>query len=151
MCPYQLCLVALQRADLNPALFNTRRDGTNLECRHTLEGHQLGVVSADVDVTGTLAASSSIDSEIRLWDLASGNCNHVINAGPVNTWTVAFSPDSRLIASGSNTGEVNLFSVESGKRETGLKTLGQFTMSVAYVRCHCGPCLAIAATAHQCS
>lgn len=39
---------------------------------HTLEGHSLGVISVDVNPAGTTAASSSLDSTIRLWNLHTG-------------------------------------------------------------------------------
>lgn len=39
---------------------------------HTLEGHSLGVISTDVNCSGTIAASSSLDSTIRLWNLHTG-------------------------------------------------------------------------------
>lgn len=51
----------------------------------------------------------------------------------VDTWTVAFSPDSRFIATGSHAGKINLIGVESGKKESALDTRGKFTMSIAYV------------------
>ena len=51
----------------------------------------------------------------------------------VDTWTVAFSPDSRLIATGSHAGKISLIGVESGKKESALDTRGKFTMSIAYV------------------
>ena len=40
--------------------------------KNTFEGHQLGIVSTDINKTGTLAASSSLDSHIRIWDLEQG-------------------------------------------------------------------------------
>ena len=48
---------------------------------------------------------------------------------------MAFSPDSRYIATGSHAGKINLIGVESGKKESALDTRGKFTMSIAYV-CH---------------
>jgi len=51
----------------------------------------------------------------------------------VDAWTVCFSPDSKVIASGSHTGKLNLYNVESGKRETQLDTRGKFTLSITYV------------------
>ena len=51
----------------------------------------------------------------------------------MDTWTVAFSPDSRFIATGSHAGKINLIGVESGKKESALDTRGKFTMSIAYV------------------
>ena len=55
----------------------------------------------------------------------------------VDTWTVAFSPDSRYIATGSHAGKISLIGVESGKKESALDTRGKFTMSIAYV-CYYG-------------
>ena len=55
----------------------------------------------------------------------------------MDTWTVAFSPDSRLIATGSHAGKISLIGVESGKKESALDTRGKFTMSIAYVSYKC--------------
>lgn len=52
----------------------------------------------------------------------------------VDAWTVAFSPDSKYIATGSHLGKVNIFGVESGKKEYSLDTRGKFILSIAYVR-----------------
>lgn len=104
-----------------------------MELLHTGEGHHLGVLSVDVDRKGALAASSSLDSQVRIWDLESGKQFRYIDAGPVDAWTLAFSPDSRHLASGSHTGNVHLFGVESGKKETSLSLDGKFTLSIAYV------------------
>lgn len=48
------------------------RDKTQLELRHRFEGHNLGVISVDVDHSGQIAASSSIDSVINVWDINGG-------------------------------------------------------------------------------
>uniref|UniRef100_A0A1A8C984 Superkiller complex protein 8 n=1 Tax=Nothobranchius kadleci TaxID=1051664 RepID=A0A1A8C984_NOTKA len=80
-----------------------------LELQWTLEGHQLGVVSVDISQNGAIAASSSLDAHIRLWDLESGKQVKSMDAGPVDAWTVAFSPDSKHIATGSHHGKVNIF------------------------------------------
>lgn len=53
---------------------------------------------------------------------------------PVDAWSVAFSPDSKHIATGSHLGKVNIFGVESGKKEFSLDTRGKFILSIAYVR-----------------
>uniref|UniRef100_A0A671S5Y3 Superkiller complex protein 8 n=1 Tax=Sinocyclocheilus anshuiensis TaxID=1608454 RepID=A0A671S5Y3_9TELE len=55
-----------------------------------------------------------------------------MDAGPVDAWTVAFSPDSKYIATGSHLGKVNIFGVESGKKEHSLDTRGKFILSIAY-------------------
>jgi len=49
---------------------------------------------------------------------------------------VCFSPDGKNIASGSYTGKVNVFNLETCKKETNFQvdTKGKFTMSISYVR-----------------
>ena len=88
----------------------------------------------DIDSTGRIAASNSLDSHIRLWDLDSGAQVQSIDAGPVNAWTVTFSPDSKLVATGSHSGKIVLYSVGSGeKSEQSLDSTGKFTLSIAFV------------------
>lgn len=58
------------------------RNEEKLDLKWTLEGHQLGVVSVDISHTGTVAASSSLDAHIRIWDLDTGKQIKSIDAGP---------------------------------------------------------------------
>jgi len=105
----------------------------SLECRHKFEGHRLGVVSVDVDGSGLVAVSSSLDSQIRVWDLESGSLKKSIDAGPVNAYTVCINPeDPNEVAAGSNSGEVNIFDVAKGQRKLHLNPNGKFCMSVSY-------------------
>jgi WD repeat-containing protein 61 len=78
-------------------------------------------------------ASSSLDSSLRLWDLATGEKVGSIEVGPVDIWTVAFSPDDKFIISGSHSGKIILYGVQSAKQEQTLDTRGKFTLSIAYV------------------
>ena len=43
-----------------------------LDLQWSLEGHQLGVVALDISHTLPIAASSSLDAHIHLWDLENG-------------------------------------------------------------------------------
>lgn len=70
-----------------PAICNSffpchKRNDEKLDLQWTLEGHQLGVVSVDISHTGSIAASSSLDAHIRLWDLETGKQIKSIDAGP---------------------------------------------------------------------
>ncbi|XP_077794413.1 superkiller complex protein 8 isoform X3 [Macaca mulatta] len=123
-----------------------------LDLQWSLEGHQLGVVSVDISHTLPIAASSSLDAHIRLWDLENGKQIKSIDAGPalgtrqlkksllnwfqvkgwLDAWTLAFSPDSQYLATGTHVGKVNIFGVESGKKEYSLDTRGKFILSIAY-------------------
>lgn len=62
----------------------------------------------------------------------SANWLFLFNA--VDAWSLAFSPDSQYLATGSHVGKVNIFGVETGKKEYSLDTRGKFILSIAYVR-----------------
>lgn len=72
---------------------------------------------------------------MRIWDLETGEKKATIDVGPVDLWTVAFSPDDKHIVSGSHEGKITLYSVDTAKAEQSLETRGKFTLSIAYVRC----------------
>uniref|UniRef100_A0ABD2XL83 WD repeat-containing protein 61 n=1 Tax=Trichogramma kaykai TaxID=54128 RepID=A0ABD2XL83_9HYME len=108
------------------------KDG-GLHLKHKLTGHSLGVVSVATNSDGTKCASSSLDSSLRVWDLESGEKMYSIEVGPVDIWTVCFSPDDKYIISGSHAGKINMFNADTGKQEQVLDTRGgKFTLSVAY-------------------
>ena len=101
-----------------------------LELKWVLEGHQLGIVSVDINNTGTIAASSSLDAHIRLWDLDSGKQLRAIDGGTVETWTVTFSPDGRHIATGGQSGKIVIINVDDGRNDVGLDTRGKLCFYV---------------------
>ena len=115
-------------------LFLSCSDDDKLDLEYIFEGHSLGVVSVDVNQAGTIAASNSLDSHIRLWNLESGEQVQAIDAGPVNAWTVAFSPDSDFIATCTQSGKIILYSVKTGEKQgKELDSNGKFTMCLAIV------------------
>ena len=57
-----------------------------MDYKATLKGHQLGVVSVTINAAGTVAASSSLDSTIKLWDLDSSK-----QIKSIGKWSVWFS------------------------------------------------------------
>mmetsp|Transcript_7542 Transcript_7542/g.19441 ORF Transcript_7542/g.19441 Transcript_7542/m.19441 type:complete len:306 (+) Transcript_7542:33-950(+) len=103
-----------------------------LNGRHKLEGHRLGVVSVAVNSAGTVGMSSSLDSQIKIWDLERGNLIKDIDAGPVNAYSIAVAPNGQNVVAGSNTGDVTVFDVDRGDKVARLSSQGKFVMSVAY-------------------
>lgn len=75
-----------------------------------------------------------MDSSLLLWDVITGEKLDSFDVGPVDIWTIAFSPDDRFIVSGSYSGKINMYGVESKKLEQTLDTRGKFTLSIAYVK-----------------
>ena len=100
--------------------------------QHNLRGHELGVTSVTTSAEGGLAASSALDSHIRVWSLEHGTEALTIDAGPVEAWTVCFSADGKRIASGAQPGHVNMWCATSGQRLFSVPTgANKFVMSVA--------------------
>ena len=64
-------------------------------------------------------ASSSLDAAIHLWDVDSGQKIRSVENGPMDAWTVTFSPCAQKIVSGSHVGKINMFCTETGQSEQG--------------------------------
>jgi WD repeat-containing protein 61 len=77
--------------------------------------------------------STSIDSNIRVWDLENGTLINNIAAAPLEAWKAKISPDKQNIATGSHNGDINIYNVSSGEKETSLPTKSNFLLSIAYV------------------
>jgi WD repeat-containing protein 61 len=106
--------------------------GNAIERKHTLKGHILGIAAVAVSASGSLAASSALDSYIRLWDLDKGSERLAIDAGPLGAWGVALSPDGEAVAAGSQSGAVNLWSSSTGEKLGSLETGGKLALCVAF-------------------
>lgn len=105
-----------------------------MELRQQLSGHSLGVVSVAVSNDGSTIASSSLDSGLCIWSADTGQLLNQTALGPVDLWTVTFSPDGKHVISGSHEGKISLYSVETAKPELVLDPQnGKFTLSIAYV------------------
>lgn len=58
----------------------------------------------------------------------------MLTLGPVDLWTVGFSPCNKYVISGLNDGKISMYSVETGKPEQVLDAQnGKYTLSIAYV------------------
>lgn len=104
-----------------------------LKLKNKLTDHSLGVVAVDINADVSKAVSSSLDSTIHLWDLSSGERIRKIDNGPMESWTIAFSPDGQKILSGAQNGKVHFFNTETGQKEQQMDTRGKFILSIAYV------------------
>lgn len=80
------------------------------------DGFALGVVSVDVARESSVVAIAAMDSKIRLFDLDKPielSELKTIDAGPVDSWKIKFSPDGKHIATSNIAGKINLFSTEA--------------------------------------
>lgn len=65
--------------------------GDTLQGGEEYTGHLLGCVCVAASATG-LAATTSLDSVTRVWDLASGQAQAIFEAAPGEAWSHAFPP-----------------------------------------------------------
>lgn len=74
--------------------------------------HSVGVISC-LTTSKDILITSSVDCKIRFFEVFSGKLLKTINAGPVECWTLSLSIDETLLATGSFTGNINLYETNS--------------------------------------
>lgn len=81
-----------------------------------LVGHTAGefVLAVQWLADGRRAPSASGDWTVRLWDLPSTRETKVFKTGSGWAWSLAISPDEKLVAAGAN-GAVIVWSLDSGE------------------------------------
>ena len=103
------------------------------QIRHSFSKHDLGVVSVSASADGHTAVSSSMDGHLRQFDLVHLTEKAKIEAGPVEIWQVSVHPTrSQICATGSHSGNVNVWNFDTGARVDTAKPGTKFTMAVAY-------------------
>ncbi|KAF9225142.1 hypothetical protein BS17DRAFT_580275 [Gyrodon lividus] len=79
-----------------------------------LRGHNSDIYSLAVSPSGTLLASASKDTSVRLWDLPTGTeYSHLIRQHRLPVRCVAFSHDGKRVVTGSQDATVRVWDVES--------------------------------------
>lgn len=60
-----------------------------------------GVTSVCISPDGTLVAAGSLDTVVRIWDVATGKLIERLRGHRDSVYSVAFTPDGRGLVSGS--------------------------------------------------
>ena len=99
-------------------------DAATGECLKTMRGHEDSVNSVAFSPDGTMIVSGSFDKTVKLWSLTgkswlssvvSGEYLKSMNEHAASVNSVAFSPDGKMIVSGSSDNSVKLWDVATGE------------------------------------
>jgi len=79
-------------------------------------GHEAQVLCAAFSPSGERLATGSWDDEenLRIWDVATGECTHVLQGHECEILDVAWSPDGKVLATGSRDHDVRLWDTTTG-------------------------------------
>ena len=106
--------------------------------RHRLQqkifslGHTGAIRSVAFSPDGLRALSGSDDNTVRLWEVATGRAERVLEGHSGSVYSVAFSPDGSLALSGSEDHTVRLWVVATGRPVRVLEGHSDNVWSVAF-------------------
>lgn len=83
----------------------------------SLQGHVANtwISSLTFSPDSKLLASSSLDYDVKIWDVATGECLQTFKGHQQWVWSVAFSPDGKTIASGSDDDTIRVWNLATGE------------------------------------
>ena len=102
--------------DYTIRLFDTA-EGTPL---HTLEGHELDIISVVFSPDGGALASVSGDKTVRLWDTKTGAVRRTLQP-EMGAMSMVFTPEGAEVVTGGSTGSIDFWDAETGAHQRTLK------------------------------
>jgi WD40 repeat protein len=76
--------------------------------------HPQGVTHMDISADGSLIATSSYDTKVRIWTVADGRLVKELSGHTKTPWAVNFSPDGKRLLSCGEDASIRIWDVESG-------------------------------------
>ncbi|GLJ49574.1 hypothetical protein SUGI_1051400 [Cryptomeria japonica] len=121
--------------------------GDELEEEACNTGHSLGVVAVAAHPAGSIAASTSLDSFVRVFDVHSNSTISILDSPPSEAWNMHFHPKGDLLAvAGGGSASVKLWDTATWRTDVSLavprgegangkssdKSGGKFVLAVAW-------------------
>lgn len=120
--------------------------GDELEMERINTGHALGVIAVAAHPSGAIAASTSLDSYVRIFDVDSNATVATLETPPSEAWLMQFDPKGSVLAvAGGGSASVKLWNTTTWRMETSLsvlkgdadvkgsdKNVGKFVLAVAW-------------------
>lgn len=109
-------------------------DTQNGQRRSTFSGHAAPVTSIDIAARDDLVASASTDGALKLWRASSGEEVRDLQAGSEQGayFSVAFSPDASVLATGAMSGDVEFWNTATGERLSRFESGGGAVFAIAF-------------------
>lgn len=121
-------------------------NGDELELERTNTGHALGVIAVAAHPSGAIAASTSLDSFVRIFDVDSNETVATLETPPSEAWLMEFDPKGSVLAvAGGGSASVKLWNTTNWRTDTSLsvlkgdadvkgteKNVGKFVLAVAW-------------------
>ncbi|KAL4202243.1 hypothetical protein AMTRI_Chr02g220120 [Amborella trichopoda] len=93
----------------------------DLSCEGSLSGHCLGVISVAAHPSGVIAASTSLDSFVRVFDVDTNATIATLEAPPSEVWGMKFDPKGETLAvAGGGSASIKLWDTATWKLEATL-------------------------------
>lgn len=110
------------------------RDARTLVLRRTFEAQEDGVFEVVFSPDGRLLASGGRDKVVKLWEVSTGRLVHSLVGHDAAVTALAFTPDSRTLASASadEDNTVRLWDVQTGRSLHTLAAHDDWVTSVAF-------------------
>lgn len=99
-----------------------RERAKDRRCLMTLTGHTSWVTGVAVSPNAPIAASSSLDDTVRVWNLATGQLQHTLSGHTRDVNSIAITPDGKMAISGGDDHLIrcwNLQDATAGRTLTG--------------------------------
>jgi COMPASS component SWD3 len=98
----------------------------------TLRGHKRGVACVKLSPNGSIIASASADSTIKLWDAKTGALQQTLEGHLAGVNMITWSPDSGILASGSDDKVIRLWDTVTGRCVGELRGHHNYVYSLAF-------------------
>jgi WD40 repeat protein len=108
-------------------------DIPNIRCLRTWEGHSGTIRKLDMSLDGSLIATAGTeDQTLRIWEVATGNCRHVLKHQH-SVMTCALHPSGTIAAAGGGDRKITLWDITLGTCLATLSESVDLTTALAFM------------------
>jgi WD repeat-containing protein 61 len=111
---------------------SVKRWHSDLSLAATSATKKLGITSVSISNNSKSVVSCCQDSTIQIHDIDDFTSSESIQPGLLEAWTISTSPDNTLIAGGSQSGAVNMWSMQNMNKVNSFQTGNKLVADTAF-------------------